>query len=550
MLIPVKCDLSHVSRDRLKVEVGMTSFPQSETPHESRSEESGESASEVTLASPPAEDISAAELTPDQVESKLNGLDLSLFPVESQTTDDDKRSLLAIQILVRQIVPDYTYVEIGSHLGGTLAPHLVDARCRQIISIDKRPLLQLDERGRSYDYDNNSTDRMIQHIRRALPAVNLDKLVTFDADAADVAPDDYPARPDLAFIDGEHMNRAAISDFLSIFKVCNKNSAIVFHASALVVDAIGAAESFLRYLEVPFKFYLMPDSISVFLLGALAGLAPEEFQKRAVDSERFFRRARDELWIHIAQNVASPRLDPFRDFELALKAHILGTLDAYPSRPQFLEIGANDGRPNGMIYPFLEKGWRGALVEPVPYLFERLSDNVSAFRNVVALPYACGPERGRRTFYSVVSPKDRNKNGWIEFIGSFDRDVIMRHQFGFADLESHIREIEVDVYTATDLVEKAGLDHIDCLIIDVEGYDDVVLRSLDLTRYQPEVITIEHRHIRGTRHDDIIQFCRSNGYQALVLNWDTVFLKGEITKKIDLPLIDRLIATLSQYATP
>ena len=87
--------------------------------------------------------------------------DLALFEqIPSQSTDDDKVSLLAVQLATRELRPRYKYLEIGSHIGGSIQPHLLDDRCARIFSIDKRPLRQPDERGVDYLYPDNSTARM------------------------------------------------------------------------------------------------------------------------------------------------------------------------------------------------------------------------------------------------------------------------------------------------------------------------------------------------------------------------------------------------------
>src|SRR4051812_12044666 len=92
-----------------------------------------------------------------QFEDRIAELDLSLFDViPSQSTSDDKGSLLALQLAVRDAVGEYTYLEIGSYLGGSIQPHLLDPECRKIYSIDKRPRSQPDERGIDYIYENNS----------------------------------------------------------------------------------------------------------------------------------------------------------------------------------------------------------------------------------------------------------------------------------------------------------------------------------------------------------------------------------------------------------
>ena len=94
-------------------------------------------------------------------------LDISVFEhIPSQTSDNDKRSLLACQRAVKQILPDYTFLEIGSYLGGSLQPFVLDAACARIYSIDKRPFVQPDERGTNYIYKSNSTARMLENLEK------------------------------------------------------------------------------------------------------------------------------------------------------------------------------------------------------------------------------------------------------------------------------------------------------------------------------------------------------------------------------------------------
>src|SRR5262245_59764310 len=103
-------------------------------------------------------------------ESRIERLDLSLFSgIESLTTDLDKRSLLACQLAVRHLRDSYVYLEIGSHLGGSLQSHVLDDRCEHIFSIDKRPARQPDERGQDDQYPDNSTDRMLDNLKSVSP---------------------------------------------------------------------------------------------------------------------------------------------------------------------------------------------------------------------------------------------------------------------------------------------------------------------------------------------------------------------------------------------
>ena len=103
-------------------------------------------------------------------EQAIAALDLKLFEkIESQSTEPDKQSLLALQSAVRELRPGYRYLEIGSYLGGSIQPHLLDDKCGHIYSLDKRPLQQPDARGFDYRYLNNSTERMLENLRSVAP---------------------------------------------------------------------------------------------------------------------------------------------------------------------------------------------------------------------------------------------------------------------------------------------------------------------------------------------------------------------------------------------
>ena len=81
------------------------------------------------------------------VDQFLKNLDTSVFEgIPSQTSDDDRKSLLALQAGVRSRRKTYTYLEIGSFLGGSLQPHLLDRSCERIYSIDKRCVVAPDDR--------------------------------------------------------------------------------------------------------------------------------------------------------------------------------------------------------------------------------------------------------------------------------------------------------------------------------------------------------------------------------------------------------------------
>jgi len=201
------------------------------------------------------------------IHGRINQLDTTLFEgVPSQTSGDDRRSLLAIHAAVAGLRGSFAYLEIGSHLGGSIQPYLLDDRCNMIISIDKRPARQPDMRGQTYEYPGNSTERMLQYLRR-ISAEGVRKLRTFDADAGQLKPSEISVRPDVCFVDGEHTNLAIERDFAFCLSVVEDRGVIFFHDSNIVFEGLSRIVEGLKASGRRFRAYNLPTHLFVIDLG-------------------------------------------------------------------------------------------------------------------------------------------------------------------------------------------------------------------------------------------------------------------------------------------
>lgn len=240
---------------------------------------------------------------PLPVETRIENLDLSLFALESQTSNDDRRSLLAVQKAVRSWRPGYAYLECGSHMGGSLVPHLIDPSCRSVISVDKRPAFQLDERGIVCPYPENLTQRMIAALARLVPPEGMAKLATWDLDASSLTRSQVPNPPDLVLIDAEHTSEAVFRDFTSLLPLCGPSTVWAFHDANIVTSAILNIETLLRYLKIEFASVFLREC--VFVLGTgearavvqtLGGAFAIERQKFILESQLGLMRAHHDAW--------------------------------------------------------------------------------------------------------------------------------------------------------------------------------------------------------------------------------------------------------------
>ena len=200
---------------------------------------------------------------------RLATLDTSLFEaIPCQLYDDDRRSLLAIQQAIRGRAGTYCYLEIGSYMGGSLQPHLLDPKCKRIYSIDKRPLRPRDDRSLPLEYPGNSTAAMMQNLRRISREADL-KIMAYESDAASVDRTSIAPRPELCFIDGEHTTEAVLSDFDFCRAVADSPAAIIFHDVNIIFPALERILHKLQEEHTPFEAYALPSFVFVIEFGGV-----------------------------------------------------------------------------------------------------------------------------------------------------------------------------------------------------------------------------------------------------------------------------------------
>jgi Methyltransferase domain len=204
------------------------------------------------------------------IADRVAALDSQLFAhVESQTYDGDRKSLLAVHNAVAARTDGFSYLEVGSHLGGTLQAVIADPRCARVVSIDSRPQWQPDDRPgfTHFEYPDNSTERMLKLLQH-VPGADLSKLETVEESTENLAPGRF-ARPDFCFIDAEHTHRAALRDARFCRTVMQGAGIIAFHDFEIIGPAI---LDLLRETPGPQRGYLLSFCVFVIELGAVPTL--------------------------------------------------------------------------------------------------------------------------------------------------------------------------------------------------------------------------------------------------------------------------------------
>jgi len=204
-----------------------------------------------------------------EFERRIAALDTTLFDaIPCQLYEDDRQSLLAVQQAMRERVGSYRYLDIGSYMGGSLQPYLLDPRCERIFSIDKRPPSTPDDRGLPVVYPENTTAAMMNNLCSIDPGADR-KVIAFEADASQIERGAIKPGPEICFIDGEHTVGAVMSDFAFCREVALPQSVICFHDANIVFPALARIVQDLQTDHVPFEAYALPSYVFVIELGGI-----------------------------------------------------------------------------------------------------------------------------------------------------------------------------------------------------------------------------------------------------------------------------------------
>jgi FkbM family methyltransferase len=199
----------------------------------------------------------------------------------------------------------------------------------------------------------------------------------------------------------------------------------------------------------------------------------------------------------------------FRDY-----CHFLA---AALAEPFFVKVGANDGITGDPCSDILlaATNWKGLLIEPVPYCFERLKENFKDPGRFHLEQVAIGASNAEESFYYVDSNATHslpNLPSWFDQLGSFKREHILKHLDGA--LEPFIIECTVRVCGLSDVLRRNGVRGVHLLHVDTEGHDYEVLKTLDFATHSPLSIFVEHKHLIESQKNELLCLLQAHGYSV------------------------------------
>lgn len=182
----------------------------------------------------------------------------------------------------------------------------------------------------------------------------------------------------------------------------------------------------------------------------------------------------------------------------------------------FVQIGANDGNWGDPIYKFIRRdNWSGILIEPQKVIFERLLNNYKKRKNLFFENVAIDSTVGERNLYKISFSNSQWASGISSFIkndiqklidaGYIERMAIAESITLPTNQEEWIGVEKVKVQTLRNIIEKYQVKNIDLTMIDAEGYDFEIIKTIPFEYIKPGVIIYEHSHF----NEDIKKECRN-----------------------------------------
>ena len=196
----------------------------------------------------------------------------------------------------------------------------------------------------------------------------------------------------------------------------------------------------------------------------------------------------------------------------------------------FVQVGSNDGLRVDPLRPWIVKCcWRGILIEPVQHLFEKLKHNYRDSEGLIFENAAIAETDGYKTLYRL-SEKAAHHPDYAQGLGSFDKEVILKHSSSILDLEKHLIVESIPCLKWNSLVKKHGVERLDLVHIDAEGYDYKILRQIDFKVLRPLVVMFEYEHMPSDQLRVILDLLESNGYRTFLDDFDVIAIFSGVRK--------------------
>ena len=165
-----------------------------------------------------------------------------------------------------------------------------------------------------------------------------------------------------------------------------------------------------------------------------------------------------------------------------------------------VDIGAADGINNSNSRYLLELGWKGLLVEPNKKNFNKLKELYLNNDNVILENLGCSETSIMDAEFYI------DKNDQYEQLSTFNPNQVIKckkmYNCGFVN-------DNIDLIKTSELLSKHSFNRINFMSIDTESYDLNVIKGIDFTLSDIELICVEDNN------SEMNKILNDNGYKII-----------------------------------
>ncbi|MEO5995916.1 MAG: FkbM family methyltransferase [Chitinophagaceae bacterium] len=207
----------------------------------------------------------------------------------------------------------------------------------------------------------------------------------------------------------------------------------------------------------------------------------------------------------------------------------------------FIQIGSNNGKNNDPLFDLVNKyGIKGILIEPVPYIYDKLKENYKKNDGLIFENVAIGQPNEGLKFYRLKKSENTDIPFWYDQLGSFNKEVILKHKDHIPNMEELLIEEPVEVRSFEYLIKKHNVGRINLIHIDTEGYDYEVIKLINFDEVAIDVILFENNHLSAADYAACIELLRKNKFNEIVkLGHDTMCIHEN--QKDFLPVMNKVL---------
>ncbi|MDA9623929.1 FkbM family methyltransferase [Pelagibacteraceae bacterium] len=172
------------------------------------------------------------------------------------------------------------------------------------------------------------------------------------------------------------------------------------------------------------------------------------------------------------------------------------------------------------------------LIEPVKYNLIELKQRTKDLKNVIIEEIAISDKDEIVPFYHIKrSSIKKLKKHWASGIGSFDINHILNHKNKrFQVTREDIEQIQISCLSFSSLIKKYEIKKVDKLMMDVEGAEYKILKSINYNEVDISQIIFEKKHFDGSFSEgkklgEIKNILITNGYYISDIDKENILAK-------------------------